>query len=419
MSNGIPINDILALHERGKLTAELHRPLMTQDELSIIYSPGVADVCQMIHEDERHMYDYTMKGNCVAVVTDGTAVLGLGDIGPAASLPVMEGKACLFKRFAKVDAWPQILKGVRVNGDSGRTDVEKFITATVALADQYGGINLEDIAGPECFEIEDRLDEMLDIPVFHDDQWGTAIITLAGVLNYCLLSGKAPDKLKIVINGAGAAGIRIADMLKADGCTDVVLADSRGVIHDERTDLTEIKTKHVAETPHRDLADAMKGADVFIGVSVAGCVTPDMVESMNDYPGIFAMANPTPEIMPEEVAEALHGKEFVMATGRSDYPNQVNNVLGFPYIFRGALDVRATSITMNMKVAASEALADLTHATDTPQDIEEELEKAYGRKFSFGPDYILPVPFDPRLLEVVGSAVAKAAVSDGVNKLAL
>jgi malate dehydrogenase (oxaloacetate-decarboxylating)(NADP+) len=405
--------EILDMHVNGKISVELLRELNSQKDLSVAYTPGVAEVCKEIKNNSCKADQYTSKGNLVGVVTDGTAVLGLGDIGPLASLPVMEGKAVLFKKFGDVNAWPVPLENVRVDGCSGRTDVKKFIEATVAIAGMYGGLNIEDVAAPECFEIEDKLDEMLDIPVFHDDQWGTAIITLAGIKNYCLLSGKKIEDLDIVINGAGAAGIRISDMLKDDGAKKVIMVDSRGVIYDGREGLNDQKKRHVVETDRRTLKDAMEGADVFIGVSIAGCVTKEMISSMKDYPAIFAMANPVPEIMPEDVKEVMGDKPYVIGTGRSDFPNQVNNVLGFPFIFRGALDVCANKITMGMKRAASEALAELARVGD----VDEEVKKAYARTdFEFGNDYVIPVPFDPRLINFIGNAVSLAALKEGVSK---
>ncbi len=403
--------EIMEYHLGGKVGLELKKKLSNQKDLSMAYTPGVAKVCKAIEEDPSKTYSLTAKGNLVAVVTDGTAVLGLGNIGAKASIPVMEGKAVLFKSFAGVDAWPVPLEGVL--DENGKTDIEKVIRATVAIAPMYGGINLEDIASPACFEIERRLDEMLDIPVFHDDQWGTAIITLAALKNYCILSGKKPEDLTVVINGAGAAGLRIADMIGADGVKDILLCDSKGVLTTDREDLNKYKKEHAVTTPKKTLADAINGADVFIGVSVADCVTQDMITSMADFPAIFAMANPVPEILPEKVAECMKDRKFVMATGRSDYPNQVNNVLGFPFIFRGALDVRATTITMNMKVAAAEALANLAREGNVPK----EVEKAYGRKFEFGPDYIIPTPFDPRISDWEAKAVSEAAIKDGVATL--
>jgi len=400
--------EILEYHLGGKTELGLLKKLEDQRDLSIAYTPGVSEACKAIQENEEKLYTLTSKGNLVAVVTDGTAVLGLGNIGAKASIPVMEGKSVLFKSFAGVDAWPVPIEDV--SDRNGHTDVDRFIDVVVKIAGMYGGINLEDIAAPACFAIEDRLDEILDIPVYHDDQWGTAIITLAALKNYCVISGKEAKNLSVVINGAGAAGLRIADMISAEGVEDIVICDSKGVLHRERIDLNEHKQKHVADTSARTLEDALQNADVFIGVSVAGCVTPEMVLSMSDYPAIFAMSNPDPEISPEVVQDVMKGREYVMATGRSDYPNQINNVLGFPFIFRGALDVRASKITMGMKIAASEALAALARKGKVP----EKVKKAYKHDFEFGPDYLIPTPFDPRITEWEAKAVAEAAIKDGV-----
>lgn len=403
--------DILEYHLGGKIGLKLLKKLKDQRDLSMAYTPGVSKICEAIKEDESKLYSLTSKGNLVAVVTDGTAVLGLGNIGAKASIPVMEGKAVLFKAFAGVDGWPVPLEGVA--GKDGHTDIDKFVEVTSRIACMYGGINLEDIAAPACFEIENILSEELDIPVFHDDQWGTAIITLGALKNYSILSGKKAKDLSVVINGAGAAGIRIAEMIKEEGVVKCILCDSKGVIHTDRKDINKYKKAHAFDTPARSLADAMKGADIFIGVSVADCVTPEMILSMAEFPGIFAMANPVPEIQPEIVTKCMKGRKYVMATGRSDYPNQVNNVLGFPFIFRGALDVRATKITMGMKIAAAEALAGLAREEEIP----EEVKAAYGHDFKFGADYLIPTPFDPRIKAWEASRVAKAAISDGVALL--
>lgn len=402
LSMNISQEEIFEYHLGGKIGLALLKNLTNQKELSMAYTPGVSQVCEAIQEDPSKLYSLTAKGNLVAVVTDGTAVLGLGNIGPKASIPVMEGKAVLFKTFAGVDAWPVPLEDVL--DENGHTDVEKFIETVVRIAPMYGGINLEDIAAPACFEIEDRLDEILDIPVFHDDQWGTAIITLAALKNYCILSGKKPEDIYVVINGAGAAGLRIAQMIKEEGVRNCVMCDSKGVIHDEREDINKYKKVYAVKTSKRTLEDAIKGADMFIGVSKAGCVNGDMALSMSEYPAIFAMANPVPEIQPEEVAVAMKGRKYVMATGRSDYPNQVNNVLGFPFIFRGALDARAKSITVNMKKAAAQALADLARQGNIPN----EVKKAYGHDFEFGSNYLIPTPFDPRIRDWEAKAVAEA-----------
>ncbi len=401
-------DEIFSYHLGGKVGVELLKDLKDQKDLSMAYTPGVSEICLAIKDNPADIYSLTAKGNLIAVVTDGTAVLGLGNIGAKASIPVMEGKAVLFKSFAGVDAWPVPLEGVL--DENGKTDVEKVIETVKRLACMYGGINLEDIAAPACFEIEDRLEAELDIPVFHDDQWGTAIIALAALKNYCILSKKDIKEISIVINGAGAAGLRIAEMIKTAGAQDVLICDSKGILSSNREDLNQYKQVHAVDTEKTTLADAMKGADVFIGVSVADCVTPEMVLSMAKYPAIFAMANPSPEISPDVVHDVLGGQDYIMATGRSDYPNQINNVLGFPFIFRGALDVRATKITMNMKIAASDALAALARKGDIP----EVVKKAYGREFEFGPDYIIPTPFDPRIRECEAGAVSEAAIKDGV-----
>jgi len=395
--------EIFEAHENGKLNIELKNPLDTQKDLSICYTPGVAKVCEEIVNNPDSINTYTNKNNTVAIVTDGSAVLGLGNIGARASIPVMEGKAALFRKFGKINSWPVPIENVRKDGI---LDVEKFIEIVKSIALMYGGINLEDIKAPECFEIEDRLEKELDIPVFHDDQWGTAIIVLAAIKNYCILSGKYIGDLKIVINGAGAAGIRIADMLKNDGAKNILMIDSKGVISKKRKDINEFKIRHAIETEKITLGEALGLADVFIGVSKGNVLSKDMIKKMNHYPAIFAMANPTPEIYPEDVLEAMGENPFIMGTGRSDYPNQINNVLGFPYIFRGALDAKAKKITMKMKIAASEALAELAR----DEYIPEEVKKAHNiDNFKFGNKYIIPSPFDPRLIDVVANAVKKAS----------
>ncbi len=403
--------EVLQYHSGGKVGVRLAKPLASQDDLCLAYTPGVAHAVKEIAADPQAVYSVTAKKKLVAVVSDGTAILGLGDLGAAASIPVMEGKGVLFKSFGDVDAWPVPLAHCRKGGlDTGKTDPQRVIDAVCAIAPMYGGINLEDIASPACFEIEDRLDAMLDIPVFHDDQWGTAIIALSGVMNFCKLRGCKMEDLRVVMNGAGAAGIRIADMCKAGGVKNLIMCDSKGVISADRTDLNEHKRRHAALTDAKTLSEAMRGADVFIGVSVANVLTSEDILAMNDYPAIFAMANPDPEVSPELVAETLAGKPYVMVTGRSDYPNQINNVLGFPYIFRGALDVGARTVNTEMKVAASKALADLAF-----QPVPEDVKALYpNEKLEFGNEYIIPKPFDRRLFVEVSFAVAKAAVESGV-----
>jgi len=408
----VPVNreTVLEFHQGGKVGVRLVKPLKTQNDLCLAYTPGVAHAVKEIAARPETVFDYTAKRSLVAVVSDGTAILGLGDLGAAASIPVMEGKAVLFKAFGDVDAWPVPLNHCRKGGEnSGKTDPQRVIDAVMALAPMYGGINLEDIAAPACFEIEDTLDAALDIPVFHDDQWGTAVITLAGLMNYSRLCGRAMAELRVVMNGAGAAGIRIADMCKAAGVRELIMCDTKGVIHLERTDLTEHKRRHASGTSARTLQEALRGAHVFIGVSAADCVTADDVRGMAEYPAIFAMSNPDPEIRPDIVAGVMGSKPYVMATGRSDYPNQVNNVLGFPFIFRGALDARARTVNTAMKVAASEALAALAR-----EPVPADVQALYPQEtLAFGNGYIIPKPFDRRLFVEVSYAVAKAAVASG------
>ncbi|WP_457607678.1 malic enzyme-like NAD(P)-binding protein [Nitratifractor sp.] len=392
----------LEYHLGGKIGIEITKPCETQFELSLAYTPGVAIPCKEIEKDPESVYTYTNKGNLVAVVSDGTAVLGLGDIGPEAGKPVMEGKSVLFKKFANVDAFD-----IEIDVHSA----EEIIATTAAIAPTFGGINLEDIAAPKCFEIETKLQEMLDIPVFHDDQHGTAIITTAGLMNAAELTGKKLAEMKVVISGAGAAGISCAKMYKAAGVKDTIMCDSKGVIHTGRDDLNEYKREFAVETDARTLADAMKGADMFLGLSVAGAVSREMVASMAPQPVIFALANPVPEILPEEVAEVRD--DVIMGTGRSDYPNQVNNVLGFPFIFRGALDVRARKITENMKMAAARALAELAK-----EPVPYYVKAAYNNDdLAYGPEHIIPLPFNKEVLIWVASAVAKQAVEDGVARV--
>ena len=403
--------EVLAYHKGGKVGVTLPTPLKTKDDLCLAYTPGVAHAVKAIAENPAAVYDCTAKPNLVAVVSDGTAILGLGDLGAAASIPVMEGKAVLFKSFGDVDAWPVPLAHCRQDGkDTGKTDPQRVIDAVMALAPQYGGVNLEDIAAPACFEIEDKLDAALDIPVFHDDQWGTAVIALSGVMNYAELAGKKMSELKVVINGAGAAGIRICEMCKAAGVQDVIMCDTKGTLRTDRTDLNAYKAKHAVATDKLTLKDALAGADVFIGVSAANVLSGDDVKTMAEFPAIFAMANPDPEIDPAVAAKALEGRRFIMVTGRSDYPNQINNVLGFPYLFRGALDVRARTINKEMKVAAANALANLAR-----QSVPEDVKALYpDETLEFGDGYIIPKPFDRRLFVEVSYAVAEAAVKSGV-----
>ena len=407
-------DEVLAFHKGGKVAVKLPKPLKTKDDLCLAYTPGVAHAVKEIAAKPESVFDVTAKSNLVAVVSDGTAILGLGDLGAAASIPVMEGKAVLFKAFGDVDAWPVPLNHCRMDGkNEGKTDPKRVIEMVKALAPQYGGVNLEDIASPACFEIEDELDAALDIPVFHDDQWGTAVISLSGVMNYAKLAGKELKDLKVVMNGAGAAGIRICEMCKAAGVVDVTMCDTNGTIRKDRTDLNAFKAKHAVETQAKTLKEALVGADVFIGVSAANVLTGDDVKTMGEFPAIFAMANPDPEIAPAEVAKALEGRRYIMVTGRSDYPNQINNVLGFPYLFRGALDVRATTINKEMKVAAANALAALAQ-----QPVPEDIKALYpNEELEFGDGYIIPKPFDRRLFVEVSFAVAEAAVKTGVAKL--
>ena len=385
-----------ALHmhriNQGKLESKSKVSVQNAKDLSLAYSPGVAEPCKEIYEKPETVYDYTMKGNMVAVVSDGTAVLGLGNIGPAAALPVMEGKAVLFKSFAGVDAFPICLN---------TTDVEKIIETVKLLEPTFGGVNLEDIAAPNCFVIEERLKKETNIPVFHDDQHGTAIVTVAGLVNALKITGKKMTEIKVVSNGAGAAGIAIIKLLYSYGVRDIIMCDTKGAIYEGRPQGMNAVKDEVAKFTNRNnihgnLEDVIKGADVFIGVSVAGALTSEMVQTMNKDAIIFAMANPVPEIMPDIAREA---GARVIGTGRSDFPNQVNNVLAFPGIFRGALDVRATHINEKMKVAAVEAIASLI------------------RKDELSEDYVIPGPFDPRVAPEVASAVAKAAMETGVARL--
>ncbi|MCW9034359.1 MAG: NADP-dependent malic enzyme [Rhodospirillales bacterium] len=386
----------------GKIEITATKPMNTQRDLALAYSPGVAAPCLKIYDDPDTAYDYTAKGNLVAVISNGTAVLGLGNLGAVASKPVMEGKAVLFKRFADID-------GIDLEVET--EEVEEFINCVKYLGASFGGINLEDIKAPECFIIEQRLREIMEIPVFHDDQHGTAIIAAAGLINALDLTGRDIKDVKLVLNGAGAASIACAELVKSLGIQgkNVIMCDSKGVIHKGRDDLNQWKSAHAVETEDRTLADAMKGADAFFGLSVKDAVDQDMVLSMNKQPIIFAMANPDPEISPEDVLQV--SPDAIVATGRSDYPNQVNNVLGFPYIFRGALDVRASSINEDMKAAAARAIAALAR-----EDVPDEVSAAYGKTLQYGPEYIIPAPFDPRLISRIPIAVAQAAMDSGVAR---
>jgi malate dehydrogenase (oxaloacetate-decarboxylating)(NADP+) len=398
--------EALEFHARGrpgKIEIVASKPMATQRDLSLAYSPGVAVPVRAIAEDPGKAYDYTAKGNLVAVISNGTAILGLGNLGALASKPVMEGKAVLFKRFADVDS---------IDIELDTEDPDKFIEAVALMEPSFGGINLEDIAAPECFIIEQALRERMNIPIMHDDQHGTAIISAAGLINACHLTGRSLKDLKLVVNGAGAAAIACTELIKAMGVPHdhVIMCDRKGVIYQGRTDIDQWKSAHAVKTEARTLEEALKGADAFFGLSAAGALPAHMVKAMAKQPIIFAMANPDPEITPPEAKAAR--PDAIVATGRSDYPNQVNNVLGFPFIFRGALDVRATTINDAMKIAAATALAELAR-----EAVPEEVAAAYGGKaHSFGPDYIIPAPFDPRLMEVVPAAVAKAAMDSGVAR---
>ncbi len=399
--------EALLLHSSGrpgKLEITPTKPLTTQRDLSLAYSPGVAVPCLRIAEDPSLAYDYTAKGNIVAIISNGTAVLGLGDLGALAGKPVMEGKAVLFKRFADVD-------GIDLEVDT--RDVDEFVNCVRFLGPSFGGINLEDIKAPDCFVIEERLRELLDIPVFHDDQHGTAIIAAAGLINACDITGRNIKDVKMVVNGAGAAGIACAELFTVMGVPreNIILCDTKGVVYRGRTEgMNQWKSAFAVDTDRRTLQDAVAGSDVFVGLSAKGAMTPEMVKSMAAKPIIFALANPDPEITPEEVKAVR--SDAIVATGRSDYPNQVNNVLGFPYLFRGALDVRATTINEAMKVAAAKALAALAR-----EDVPDEVDAAYsGRRLRYGPEYIIPVPFDPRLIVTVPAAVAQAAMESGVAR---
>jgi malate dehydrogenase (oxaloacetate-decarboxylating)(NADP+) len=396
--------DALNFHSKGKpgkLEIAPTKPLTTARDLSLAYSPGVAVPCLEIEKNPSAAYDYTAKGNMVAVISNGTAVLGLGNIGALASKPVMEGKAVLFKRFADIDG---------IDLEVNTQDADEFINSVKFLGKSWGGINLEDIKAPECFIIEEKLSELLDIPVFHDDQHGTAIIAAAGLINALDITNRKIDNFTMVVNGAGAAGIACAELLNALGMPkkNIIMCDTKGIIHRERTDLNQWKSAHAITTTKRSLAEALDGADVAFGLSVKGAFSKEMMKKMAPNPIVFAMANPDPEITPEDLKKVR--PDAIIATGRSDYPNQVNNVLGFPFIFRGALDARASRINMEMKIAATNALAQLAR-----QDVPDEVAAAYsGEELHYGPQYIIPTPFDPRLITTIPPAVAKAAADSGV-----
>ena len=406
MAQKITPEEALAYHHEprpGKFEITPSKPMTTQRDLSLAYSPGVAVPCEAIAATPETVYDYTNKGNLVAVISNGTAVLGLGNLGAAASKPVMEGKAVLFKRFADVNA---------VDIELCSEDPDEIIKAVKLMEPSFGGINLEDIKAPECFIIEQTLKETMDIPVFHDDQHGTAVITAAGLINALAIAGKKMEDVKVVLNGAGAAGIACIELVKAMGVKhdNCIICDTKGVVYQGReAGMNQWKSAHAVKTDRRTLAEAMVGADVFLGVSAKGAVTPEMVESMAPDPVIFAMANPDPEITPEE-AQAVR-PDAIVATGRSDYPNQVNNVLGFPYLFRGALDIHARAINDEMKIACAKALAELAR-----EDVPDEVAVAYGKKLTFGREYIIPTPFDPRLIYTIPPAVAKAGSDSGVAR---
>jgi len=400
-------DEALAFHAQGrpgKLQISATKPLVTQRDLSLAYSPGVAVPCLRIAENPDTAYDYTARGNLVAVISNGTAVLGLGDLGALASKPVMEGKAVLFKRFADVD-------GIDLEVDT--KNVDEFVNCVRFLGPSFGGINLEDIKAPDCFIIEQRLREIMDIPVFHDDQHGTAIIAAAGLINALDITGRKVKDIKMVVNGAGASAIACVELFKALGVphNNVIMCDTKGTIFKGRTDgMNQWKSAHAVETKARTLTEALKGADIFVGLSAKGAVNGEMIKNMAKKPIIFAMANPDPEITPEEVHAVR--PDAIVATGRSDYPNQINNVLGFPYIFRGALDVRASTINDEMKLAAAHALAGLAR-----EDVPDEVDAAYGgKRLRYGPEYIIPAPFDPRLIVRIPVAVAEAAMKSGVAR---
>ena len=398
----VNVEAALKYHIGGKIGTNVKTPCATAEDLALAYTPGVAEPCKVIEGDHEAAFKYTNKANLVAVITNGTAVLGLGDIGAIAGKPVMEGKAGLFKKFGGVDAF---------DIEIDEKDPKKIIEICKALAPTFGGINLEDIKAPECFEIERELQKAVDIPVMHDDQHGTAMITGAGLINAAIISGKKIEDMKIVVSGSGAAGIACAKMYRNLGAKHIIMLDSKGVIHKGRTDLTEQKKEFALDTADRTLEDAIRGADMFLGLSKPGVLTKEMVKTMAPHPIIFALANPVPEIYPSEVEEVR--SDAIVGTGRSDFANQINNVLGFPYIFRGALDVRAKKITENMKIAAARAMADLAR-----EEVPAEIRKMLGKdSLKFGKDYVIPNPFDPRVFAVISMAVAKAAVDDGVARI--
>ncbi|HEH5193872.1 TPA: malate dehydrogenase [Campylobacter coli] len=393
--------EALRYHLGGKIDIKPSKPMNSSHDLSLAYSPGVAEPCIEIASNNELAYTYTNKANLVAIVSDGSAVLGLGNIGAQASKPVMEGKACLFKKFADVNAYD-----LEIEAHS----IEEIVAFCKAIAPTFGGINLEDISAPKCFEIEAALQD-LGIPVMHDDQHGTAIISTAGLMNAMEISGKKFEEIKVVVSGAGAAGIASARMYRNLGVKNIILVDSKGVVNKKRTDLNQYKLEFVSDTQADTLKEAMKDADVFLGLSAPKILDDEMILSMAKDPVIFALANPIPEVMPEDVARLR--KDAIVGTGRSDYPNQINNVLGFPFIFRGALDVRASKITENMKVAAAKALADLAKLP-----VSDAVKKAYNLStLEFGRDYVIPKPFDERVKAAVSTAVAAAAVKDGVAKV--
>jgi len=386
--------------QSGKISVEITKPVTTQRDLSLAYTPGVAIPCLAIEKNPEDAYKYTAKSNLVAVISNGTAVLGLGNIGALASKPVMEGKGVLFKAFSGLDSFD-----IEVDSE----DIDRFCSVVSAISPTFGGINLEDIKAPECFEIEKRLVEELDIPVMHDDQHGTAVISSAGIINACEITNKKLEDIKIVVVGAGAAAISCARLYRYMGVKNIYMLDSKGVIHDGRDDLNEYKKEFSAKNPITK-SEVFDGADVVVGLSKPGSFCIDDVKLMAKNPIIFTLANPTPEIFPEDVKEAR--EDAIVATGRSDFDNQVNNVLGFPFIFRGAMDVRAKKINIEMKIAAAQALAKLTR-----DEVPEYLNELYGKKIVFGKEYIIPKPFDKRLIVEISSAVAKAAVDSGVSKM--